>query len=873
MKSPKLLKVLKIPLTHIINNNFNLQLTNKEKEYYCVEQQSNQLFEFVQKLTNNYSNELIDIVFVECKNGSSKPKQLKQFLSDGFYINNMKYTLSVKSASMSRQSTVSMVTESISEELEKIILNGIELEETVLAKYLAYMGLTLSSSFSLGEDFTPYTIVVDDYEKIIPNQTVRCLSDRKKEYIDKNGIVKTYKEKIVTNSVVNVDVMPMDGWGCHSPRITSQIKNIINIKEYPTTVMWRNAYFKGLTSEIDFVGYCENVGVHEIEDIYGVNHSIYDIDIIATKSMFKGYNYYNKFGKTYEDWLYYLENCKKNGYTWRIAKWTYSFEEEPRATRNNYQHLQCLDINSDDFISLADYTKEWIEKIFNGDKVYLYTFLGLFGDKQKPLNSYMKALLKNPETSKDPMVKKYLSKMLKKNINQMKIGKIYMPNSTFKTAIPDVVLFLEHITKQEPKGILEANEFYAVDINGVLKGEYFVGRNPKISKREQCVLKGSDYDILNKYASHLSNTVMINARSTIMARMQGFDFDGDNLLLIPNKLIANSIDMSMPIIMDTEDKATARKQKITKENIVENTIMSFKSLIGEYSNYASAYNNRIGKTQETKQKYQDFVDILSVCSGKALDYAKCGILYLPPPKIAKYAKPLPYFMKYISPYYANMKKFSYSPSNMNLLAYDIEKWERGLKKLTKSNNDAFDYSIMKDNSIPWNSETFLKVEELYKQFQYEFKELKKQQRMSYKNPEYYNYFGESSQEDVINTSIDWNDFFNKYKKLAKEVCKNEKELANYTVELCYQKESNDKSFAWVVSENGVLDNIVPIEHELPIYDPNGEYEYLGKRYSLVPYKYDETQFENQEELNIVNDEDDYFEGQDETQNDPQSGVL
>lgn len=863
MKSPKLVTVLKIPLDYIIENNYNLSLTRKEIELYEVEQQNNQLFDFVNRLTKNKSKFIDGIVFIDCKNYSSKVKKLEKILNDGFYINGNKYVLSEKSASMSRQSVTSMVLESIYDELERIIMNGVEVKETVLAKFLAYRGLTLSSSFSLGENFNPYVIVVDDYECVIPSQNVRCLVDEEKQYIDKNtGELKTYKEKKVVDKIIDATIMPMDGWGVHSKKVTQKIKEIIEMKENPTTVMWRNAYFKGLTSEIDFVDYCENVGIYEIEDVYGKRHSIYDIDIIATKSMFKGYNYYVKFGKTYKDWEYYLENCKKNGYTWRIAKWTYSFEDEPRATRFNYQHLQCLDLDFDNFIKLADYSKQWIERILNGDKIYLYAFLGLMGDNLKPSNSYMKALLKNYEMTKDPMIKKYLNKILKKNIDQMKIGKIYMVDSAFKTAIPDVILFLEYITKQKPKGVLEADEFYAVDINGIMQGEYFVGRNPKISRRENCKLKGSNYDILNKYASHLSNTVMINAKSTTMARLQGADSDGDAILLSPAKIIVDSIDMSLPIIMDVEDKITAKKEVINKENIVANTIRSFKSLIGEYSNYASAYNNRVAKTLEQKQKNQDYVDILSVCSGKSLDYCKTGVLYLPPKNVIKYGKPLPYFMKYISSYYAKMNRFSYSPSNMTLLCRHLEKWEKTLKYNSKKSSQPFDYTIMLDLSIQWNAETYSQVEELYQQFLLDFKELKKQQRMSYKSPEYYNYFSGFSYNDIKNTNVDWKSAFEKYKKEARKICSNQKELANYAVTLCYaddEKNTKEKNFAWIIAEEGIVANIKPQEIKLPVYDLNGDYEYLGKRYKLVPFVFDESverqMVENEQSIDyLINDD-------------------
>ncbi len=350
--------------------------------------------------------------------------------------------------------------------------------------------------------------------------------------------------------------------------------------------------------------------------------------------------------------------------------------------------------------------------------------------------------------------------------------------------------------------------------------------------------------------------------------------DGDLVNVVKNKIISDSCDMEQAIVLDTSDKATALKEEITKENIVNAILRSMISLIGELSNLSTRVLNRLPRNDEEKKKQKDYVDLLSIIVGKSIDAAKCGVLWLPPKIIAKTYRLVPYFMKYISPYYAKMKKFSYSRSNMNELAFDIDVFEKSLrKKLNSTKETNFDYSIMLDNSIPWNSNTALQIQNLYKQFQIELKELKRQQTMSYKSPEYYNYFGESKQKDVLNTSVDWNEFFNSYKKRAKDICPNEKELANYTVRLCYENDTNDKNFVWIISEEGILLNIQPIEHELPVYDPNGKYEYLGKRYSLAPYKY--TEGDLQEEITedlTVNDEENYID-EEETNEEMESLLL
>lgn len=304
--------------------------------------------------------------------------------------------------------------------------------------------------------------------------------------------------------------------------------------------------------------------------------------------------------------------------------------------------------------------------------------------------------------------------------------------------------------------------------------------------------------------------------------------------------------MEQAIVLDTNDKATSMKEKITNKNIIQNTIRSMRNRIGELSNLATRVWNRVPRNEEEKKKQKDYVDLLSTIVGKSIDEIKTGVLWLPPKVIAKTYRLVPYFMKYISPYYAKMKRFSYAHSNMNLLCRDIEDWERKLKRKTnqnsKSNSQPFDYTIMLDLSINWDAETYSQIEQLYQRFRVEFKELKKQQRMSYKSPEYYNYFSGYNQNDIKNTNVDWKTAFEKYKKESRKICHNQKELANYAVTLCYaddEKMSKEKNFAWIVAEDGIVANIKPQEIMLPVYDLNGEYEYLGKKYRLEPYIYDE----------------------------------
>ena len=117
--------------------------------------------------------------------------------------------------------------------------------------------------------------------------------------------------------------------------------------------------------------------------------------LIFTESMYKGLKYFKQYGDG-RDWDRYWDLFEKYDHCIGIAKWNFSFAEEPVFTRANYQILQDLDLPYDDFRSLADDSIEWAERIVDGDMLYTYCFLGLMADRCTPINAYSKAILKNP---------------------------------------------------------------------------------------------------------------------------------------------------------------------------------------------------------------------------------------------------------------------------------------------------------------------------------------------------------------------------------------------------------------------------------------------------------------------------------------------
>lgn len=305
------------------------------------------------------------------------------------------------------------------------------------------------------------------------------------------------------------------------------------------------------------------------------------------------------------------------------------------------------------------------------------------------------------------------------------------------------------------------------------------------------------------------------------------------------------IDRDCPIVLNLDEKMTALAEDVNSENMANLVSRTLVSLIGEDSNAATCYHNKPWKSTETKEKYEKYIDILSIVNSFAIDFAKTGYIMNIPYEIAKYSKPYPYFMRYISDYYENLyqsmerNNSSYrfqksKKSNMNQLSFMMEKFHN--KEIRWKKNEDFDYSIMIDKSIPMDFEKLNKIEEIYLDFNKEIKYLVSFEKKLHEYDKYKNELKAWDKESAINYHVNWDSVYSVFKKRCEEVCDNKKELANMCVTLCYEKyKSRGKKFMWAVSSSGILENIKQVEINIPIRDSNGELEYLGKKYSTYVY--------------------------------------
>ena len=818
MFAPKLYTVRKFPFTFIIENDFDIKLTWEEERYYHINQQDNMLFRQIRLITGKTNKFNPYLIFVDCAGAKNKKDELRRAVLEGFKLNGRRYVASERSASMVRTSILSFIDITLVDEIELRVKMDVDIGKTVLSKWYAYRGLMLSSCHNL-EDWYPKMIVIPDYKRVIPEQHIKYVYDKTTTFIDKHGKEREWTQKEIGETVRDIEINAFDGCGVHHPAITDYVMEKLGSNTRPTSMILRAPFIKGVSNEFDYQRFFAERGVEKIKDVWGVWHDVTpgsEPMFILTESMYKGLKYFKQYGDI-RDWEEYWRRFKRYQHCIGVAKWNFSVKEEPVYTRGNYQILQDLNLPYEEFGQLAGYSIEWVEKIISGDPVYTMCFLGFFADKHKALNDYMEAALKNPEMLKEPTVRSYLITLVQKYIDEMKCGKLYL-KSCFKFLVPDLIMLMEHAGGLEPKGCLKEDEFFSFNRFGTLNGEYLIERNPHICKSEHVILKATTNELIEKYCNHLSNVCMVNCLSITPQRLNGADFDGDLVLVVDNELMMRGVDRNASIVIDIEDKVTALDEDDTPENRVGVVLRGMTSLIGETSNCATTYHNKRPRSEDQRKVYEGYVDLLSVINGKAIDAAKTGVIFNIPRHIAKYGKPLPYFMRYASDYYKKLKNFSRSPSNMNRLCREIEKWEKSFR--WKRTFKEFDYHIMIDESIPFNQERFDAIEEIFLEFCKEMKQLKSDER--------------EIQNENIEFTVNWNYYYDYYRNKCEEVCSYQKELANIAVLLCYENHpTKNKKFLWRIAGSGVVQNIKQVDYFLPIEASNGEYEYLGKRYNLM----------------------------------------
>ena len=626
----------------------------------------------------------------------------------------------------------------------------------------------------------------------------------------------------------------------------------------------RLPFIKGYSVYVPFKQILKEWGYTTITDIYGHIHNIDDIDCIWNISMFKGHKI---FKSTYGEnaWIEYMNTVRKYEFKLGISKYSHHIKHLNKYTRMNFQYLQCLDLWNDKYvkcytdktkkdydildskndgkiIKLAKYTTNMYEKIIKGDKFYTYKFMGITDTEDyEPESKYLEAALVNDVMLKDPAVKQFIYRKLKKSIDEAKVGKIYC-SGFYHTGVGDMIGYLQYAVGEEPVGCLGERELYTTNFE---PGYCCSFRSPLVDPSEVNKIKIVRNDILTKWFNYFKDqdVVMFNMYDVSAPQQGGADFDGDIFYLSNDPIIINS-KIDKHIILDIEDKVTAQSKLYTKENLIEYEVMTRDNRIGEITNVATSIENKYTTNPDIQKLYSDYSSLLRIFQGKEIDFLKTGFRWHMNSGLRKHLKQLPYFLLHNYPKkmksYMNIIKKNkdasdedkeylnayHSPSPMNELCDYIETWEK--KNILWDNKiDLVDTRcLIIDNDLDLSDRKVLKkCRKFINMYAADIKQ-------------HLNLHRDKSDDE--NHKFNMDEVVNDYKaELLNEIGLPENIIANYVIKASYSSVSISKSLAWSAYGDYIIENLknntnpkrnISIR-EVP-YKTNNSYEYLGKYYEF-----------------------------------------
>ena len=860
--------LVKIPIKDIINQDYNVVIDRDTeiKNEYLITQGTSLLFDQIERLRGKFASHINEVILVVAKKNPKQEEYLRHILNEGFTYNGIHYSRFGKSASQGKDGITAFVCDEIFDELYKITQMDIEVEECVISKYEAQRCLPFSSC-DLIHDYMPNIVIIDEYEKVLENQLIKYVVERKREFVDKDtGKKKYYNAREIEEGYKNLKLSPFDGCGCHEYEFMKNVSTQLELDYEAAGVQVRLPFIKGYSVYVPFRKILKEWGFESITDIYGNTYNIDDVDCIWNISMFKGHKLFKqKYGSN--AWIEYMNTVNKYQYKLGISKYSHHIKNLNKYTRMNFQYLQCLDLwnpkyidcfenknmldydildqnNDGKIIELAKYTTSLFEKIIKGDKFYTYKFMGINSTEDyEPDSKYLEAALVNDVMLKDPAIKQFIYRKLKKSIDEAKVGKIYC-SGFYHTGVGDMIGYLQYAVGLEPVGCLKERELYSGNFDS---GDIASFRSPLVDPSEVNKIKIAHNDMTSKWFGHFKDQdlVMFNMYDISAPQQGGADFDGDIFLLCDEDIVVESkIDKN--IILDIEDKATAMPKKYNKENIIEYEVMTRDNRIGEITNVATSIENKYTTNDEIEELYSNYSSLLRIFQGKEIDFLKTGTRWQMSSGLRKHLKQLPYFLLFNYPKklktYNTLKEKNnaienkedklklnayHSPSPMNELCDYICTWEKKNIMWNNNLNDLIDTRVLIiNNDLELSDKKVIKiVRRCINDYAEEIRRHMSLYDDSVGNQDYH---------------FAMNEIVKKFKQnLLDELKLDEELIANYVIKVSYSNFSISKSFAWAGYDDYIIKNLKNNSNprrnisivEVP-YKTNNSYEYLGKFYEF-----------------------------------------
>lgn len=791
----------------------------------------------------------------------------------GFKVNGVKYKRLLGTTGGVKGSTIVFTSENLHPQLRDRIDNGRNKDiPMVPAKYGAYEALTCSSSIVVSNP--KGILVVKDCEVDFFEDVIK-LDDEK----DGEPTMEIIKNAPI-HKVVN------DGFGLMLPRLAHRWAKELGLNYTPSGLNSRAySYNKGMLVTMDFIKFGKLIAHnYMVKDAWGDIIDIRSVEVVLTTSMLKLWDSYSSCND-------YLKKSIENQYKFCVTK--VCLEELENERNLNYQFIQSYRLNDDDIQKLIQPTIDEIKDVLGED--YRKSILFLKGINMRDENidciesDFAKAIMINKEMINDPYVKSRIHYMIKKRINEAKVGVIKV-SGNFQIACGDPYALCQSIFGLEITGLLKAGEFYSKYWSDKKVKEVACFRAPMTCHNNIRKLNIVCTPTQEYWFKYIKTMLIFNSWDTAADAMNGEDYDADQNLTTDNDVLLSNI-RTLPAIMCTQRKAP--KIVITEDDLVQANIDSFGDDIGMYTNGITSQFD-VQSQFEIGSKEHTILDYRIMCGQlfqqNAIDKTK-GIIAKPRPKkwfdysankikendkeVIKAEKEFyksivadkkPYFMKYIYPQTMKIYNDYIESANQKCLCEFKLTTRELINKPNKTTQEHEFLSYYKKrfpvgnhkcviNKICWRfEEEFDDYLSKYRQNdnEFDYKILKSSEKYSpttYKTIEkiYREYCDkvQKYQQRVKRERIKDEDSSEERKSLINAFrqdcvinCPNEDQLANIVLDMCYST-NRSKQFAWDICGNIFIKNLLKSNDcilNYPEESDDGDINFGGKKFKMVSKK-------------------------------------
>lgn len=579
-----------------------------------------------------------------------------------------RYLAFERSGSMSREYKLSFIREDLYAAVTRRITMDLSIGMCQLSKLYAYNGLMMSTGTridGIGIDKAHRVIVIDNPTYEVPNVPVITAEDA-----DGTGNMRVFRR--VEKAVDSVKVTGFDGEGLISKEYAATVDKVFCGGNIHTSFQIRMPYVKGMLHKVDFKDFYKMTGTTHLIDIWGVKHQVKDVDIILTKSMFKGIGWLNGSGKTWAD---YWKTFRKYHHALYITQ--VGDDEAEATTRMNFQFLNTLNLTTEEFRpvdlplgwdhSPADDPRDWVTKEteqeyynFFCDEAFRLQYFLKQGERhiweEKTRDSYLAQILKkNPLFIREAAFSKQLDSIADGIIRRYALGELTVAGDT-RYLSGDLLELLWRQVDQTAKrnsrqktffnaamtNTFPTTAFYAPGARYAKDKNYTILRNPHIARNEEIQLEAyrEKDNMRHHYLGHLHDVIMVDPHMLAAERLGGADYDGDMVRTIASPLInqcvrrnyyeysdalSNTDNLPLLMIPTIEPLIRDANDWEARYETVKNT---FSARTGQISNAAlnrsiQAYNEN--STAEDRDRYRKEVEMLAILTGLEIDSGKSGV--------------------------------------------------------------------------------------------------------------------------------------------------------------------------------------------------------------------------------------------------------